>query len=83
MVAYDPLGDPPHQLGVALRVDTFAADLVADTPVERLDQLRVRIGHRHGSPVPSEVLGNLGVFTRRFERHPQSVEDACDVVRPV
>ena len=55
VVAYDALGDPPYQRCVALRVDPLAADLVAHALVERLDQLRVGFGHRHGSPVPSEV----------------------------
>ena len=68
VVADDALGDPPHQRRVALRVDPLAAHQVAHTLVERLDQLRVSVGHRHGSPVPSEVPSNLGVFTRRIER---------------
>ena len=56
VVADDTLGDPADDGGVALRVDTLAADGLAHEQVELLDQLPVTIdGRRRHAGSPSRV----------------------------
>ena len=84
VVAYDALGDPAHERGVALRVDPLAADLVAHPRVERSRRaLRERRSPTSGPPSRVRLPPNLGVFTRGIERRPESVENWCDDARSV